>query len=79
MYARFNPIRYPSKTITARHGENSFKKKIIGSPGEDTIIPVPLGITIYSEHTQIGNDDTVFSNSKSIFNSFYLVELYALH
>ncbi|XP_077292251.1 GTP-binding protein 10 homolog [Arctopsyche grandis] len=52
-------LNYPSKTIAAKHGENSVKKKIIGSPGEDTIIPVPLGITIYSEHVPIGEINEV--------------------
>lgn len=45
--------RYRAKTITAGHGEDSRKTKIIGKPGDDVKLEVPLGVTVYREDGKI--------------------------
>lgn len=47
-----------AKTITGGHGEDSRKTKIVGNPGADIKLEVPLGITVYKEDgTVLGNID----------------------
>lgn len=41
--------KYRMKTISAGHGEDSRKTKIVGNPGKDVELEVPLGVTIYKE------------------------------
>ncbi|XP_073944498.1 GTP-binding protein 10 homolog [Choristoneura fumiferana] len=41
--------KYRMKTISAGHGEDSRKTKIVGNPGKDVQLEVPLGVTIYRE------------------------------
>lgn len=41
--------KYRGKTLTAGHGEDSKKTKIIGNPGTDVQLEVPLGVTVYRE------------------------------
>ncbi|VVC98599.1 GTP-binding protein 10 homolog [Leptidea sinapis] len=41
--------RHRGKTLTAGHGEDSRKTKIVGTPGDDIKLEVPLGVTIYRE------------------------------
>lgn len=41
--------KYRGKTISAGHGEDSQKLKIVGHPGADVKLEVPLGISIYGE------------------------------
>lgn len=49
---------FRGKTITAGHGEDSRKTKIIGTPGEDIKLEVPLGVTVYREDgTVLGSID----------------------
>lgn len=45
--------KYRGKTITAGHGEDSRKTKIVGNPGEDVKLDVPLGITVYREDGKV--------------------------
>lgn len=45
--------QYRSKTITAGHGEDSRKSRIVGSPGSDVKLEVPLGVTIFREDGKI--------------------------
>ncbi|CAG9095419.1 unnamed protein product [Plutella xylostella] len=45
--------KYRARTIAAGHGEDSRKNKIVGSPGEDAKLEVPLGITIYGEQGKV--------------------------
>ncbi|XP_075992968.1 GTP-binding protein 10 homolog [Anticarsia gemmatalis] len=37
------------KSIVAGHGEDSRKTKIVGNPGSDVQLEVPLGVTVYKE------------------------------
>lgn len=41
--------KYRAKTITAGHGEDSRKTKIVGNPGSDIKLEVPLGVTVYRD------------------------------
>lgn len=41
------------KTINAGHGEDSRKTKIIGNPGGDVKLEVPLGVTIHTEEGKV--------------------------
>lgn len=51
--------KYRGKTITATHGEDSRKTKIVGNPGADVKLEVPLGVTVYSEEGKVlGSIDT---------------------
>lgn len=45
--------KYRGKTVTASHGEDSRKTKIVGNPGTDVQLEVPLGVTIYAEEGKI--------------------------
>ncbi|CAG9783462.1 unnamed protein product [Diatraea saccharalis] len=40
---------YRGKTVSAGHGEDSRKTKIVGNPGADLKLEVPLGVTVYRE------------------------------
>lgn len=41
--------KFPSKKIVAGSGEDSVKNKILGAPGVDKTLEVPLGVTVYRE------------------------------
>ncbi|CAG4906523.1 unnamed protein product [Colias eurytheme] len=41
--------QHRAKTISAGHGEDSRKNRIVGTPGTDVKLEVPLGVTIYRE------------------------------
>lgn len=41
--------KFRAKTISAGHGEDSRKTKIVGNPGSDVKLEVPLGVTVYRE------------------------------
>ncbi|XP_028158288.1 GTP-binding protein 10 homolog [Ostrinia furnacalis] len=45
--------KYRGKTISAGHGEDSRKTKIVGTPGTDVKLEVPLGVTVYREDGQV--------------------------
>ncbi|XP_026501626.1 GTP-binding protein 10 homolog [Vanessa tameamea] len=45
--------KYRAKTITAGHGEDSRKTKIVGNPGADVKLEVPLGVTIFREDGKV--------------------------
>ncbi|XP_068629892.1 GTP-binding protein 10 homolog [Battus philenor] len=45
--------KYRAKTISAGHGEDSCKTKIVGSPGSDIKLEVPLGVTVYREDGKV--------------------------
>ncbi|XP_026742512.1 GTP-binding protein 10 homolog [Trichoplusia ni] len=45
--------KYRGKTVTAGHGEDSRKSKIVGNPGADVKLEVPLGITVYREDGKV--------------------------
>ncbi|CAD0196580.1 unnamed protein product [Chrysodeixis includens] len=56
--------KFRGKTITAGHGEDSRKTKIVGTPGADVKLEVPLGITVYRDDGKVlgsidKEDDTV--------------------
>ncbi|KAJ2952453.1 hypothetical protein O0L34_g6761 [Tuta absoluta] len=45
--------KFRAKTITAGHGEDSRKTKIVGNPGPDVKLEVPLGVTVYREDGKV--------------------------
>ncbi|KAI5634464.1 50S ribosome-binding GTPase domain-containing protein [Phthorimaea operculella] len=45
--------KFRGKTITAGHGEDSRKTKIVGNPGTDVKLEVPLGVTVYREDGKV--------------------------
>ncbi|GBP56854.1 GTP-binding protein 10 homolog [Eumeta japonica] len=45
--------KYRAQTIEAGHGEDSRKTKIVGAPGADIKLEVPLGMTIYREDGKV--------------------------
>ncbi|XP_045785579.1 GTP-binding protein 10 homolog [Maniola jurtina] len=45
--------KFRGKTVTAGHGEDSRKTKIVGTPGADVKLEVPLGVTVYREDGQV--------------------------
>lgn len=47
-------VTYPHKNVTASDGHDSKKVSIIGKKGEDKVIKVPVGITVYDEEKKIG-------------------------
>lgn len=52
--------KFRGKTINAGHGEDSRKTKILGNPGADVKLEVPLGVTIHTEEGKVlGSIDEV--------------------
>ncbi|KAL0893494.1 hypothetical protein ABMA27_013691 [Loxostege sticticalis] len=45
--------KFRAKTISAGHGEDSRKTKIVGNPGTDVKLDVPLGVTVYREDGKV--------------------------
>lgn len=45
--------KFRGKTITAGHGEDSRKTKIVGNPGADVKLEVPLGVTVYRDDGKV--------------------------
>lgn len=45
--------KFRGKTISAGHGEDSRKVKIVGNPGADVKLEVPLGVTVYREDGKV--------------------------
>lgn len=45
--------KFRAKTIAGGHGEDSRKVKIVGNPGQDVKLDVPLGVTIYREDGKV--------------------------
>lgn len=45
--------KFRAKTICAGHGEDSRKTKIVGNPGGDIKLEVPLGVTVYREDGKV--------------------------
>ncbi|KAL0841690.1 hypothetical protein ABMA28_013963 [Loxostege sticticalis] len=45
--------KFRGKTISAGHGEDSRKTKIVGNPGTDVKLDVPLGVTVYREDGKV--------------------------
>lgn len=45
--------KFRGKTVSAGHGEDSRKAKIVGNPGSDIKLEVPLGVTIYREDGRV--------------------------
>ncbi|XP_045169494.2 GTP-binding protein 10-like isoform X2 [Mercenaria mercenaria] len=46
----------PTKRYTAASGANSSKKLLLGPPGEDQIIPVPVGVTVTTDTGRVIGD-----------------------
>nr|CAD7604186.1 unnamed protein product [Timema genevievae] len=47
---------HSSKRVLAGHGSNSHKNRVLGCPGEDRYVEVPLGVTIIDEHGRVLGD-----------------------
>lgn len=45
--------KYPKKKIYAEMGGNSHSNCILGKPGEDKKINVPIGITVYDDKNEL--------------------------
>lgn len=45
--------KHRGKTVSAGHGEDSRKTKIVGNPGSDVKLEVPLGVTVYREDGKV--------------------------
>ncbi|XP_076361091.1 GTP-binding protein 10 [Tachypleus tridentatus] len=45
--------KWPDKRFKAGIGQNSRAYRILGEPGEDLIIPAPVGLTVVSEHGRV--------------------------
>ena len=43
----------PSKRFIAQNGGNSHKHRILGEPGADITIPVPIGVTAVNDFGQV--------------------------
>ena len=41
--------KFPTKIVKASEGENSHVHRLVGQPGTDFILPVPSGITVWTE------------------------------
>lgn len=41
--------KYPARYIKATEGENSHAHRMVGEPGSDVILPVPTGISVYTQ------------------------------
>ena len=48
--------KVPTKLVKAGQGENSHIHRLVGDPGADVILPVPVGISVYTQSgAKIGN------------------------
>lgn len=47
---------YPDKRVTAGHGHNSKATQILGSPGTDITVKVPVGVSVYNGHNHLIGD-----------------------
>nr|CAD7432104.1 unnamed protein product [Timema monikensis] len=45
--------KHSSKRVLAGHGGHSHKNRVLGCPGEDQYVEVPLGVTIIDEHGRV--------------------------
>jgi GTPase involved in cell partitioning and DNA repair len=43
----------PTKRFIAKNGGNSHKNRILGEPGADITIPVPVGVTVLNDFGQV--------------------------
>jgi GTPase involved in cell partitioning and DNA repair len=43
----------PSKRFIAGNGGNSHKNRILGESGADLIVPVPTGVTVLNDFSQV--------------------------
>nr|CAD7261253.1 unnamed protein product [Timema shepardi] len=48
--------KHSSKRVLAGHGGHSHKNRVLGCPGEDQYVEVPLGVTIIDEHGRVLGD-----------------------
>ncbi|KAL3210687.1 hypothetical protein MRX96_008636 [Rhipicephalus microplus] len=47
---------YPDKRIKAGHGQNSKSTQILGSPGTDITVKVPVGVSVYNGQNHLIGD-----------------------
>lgn len=41
--------KVPAKLVKAGEGENSHVHRLVGEPGADFVLPVPVGISVYTQ------------------------------
>jgi len=58
------------KRIQADPGSDSSKRGIIGIPGEDKIIPVPCGVTVYDENNVLLGEHNYHNVIIYVFHRF---------
>jgi GTPase involved in cell partitioning and DNA repair len=46
-------VENPTKRFIARNGGNSHKNRILGEPGADITIPVPVGVAVVNDFGQV--------------------------
>lgn len=74
----------PSKRFIARNGGNSHKYRILGEPGADITIPVPVGVTVVNDFGQVlGKNEITYIEqdliSKCLTMLFYVRHLHSGH
>lgn len=74
----------PSKRFIAQNGGNSHKHRILGEPGADVTIPVPVGVTVVNDFGQVlgKNENTYVEQdlfSKCLTMLFYVWHLHSGH
>lgn len=74
----------PSKRFFAQNGGNSHKHRILGEPGADVTIPVPVGVTVLNDFGQVlGKNENTYAEqdlfSKCLTMLFYVQHLHSGH
>lgn len=42
-------LKHPTKVLKGTDGENSHVHRLVGEPGSDFVLPVPVGVTVYTQ------------------------------
>jgi len=64
----------PSKRFIAQNGGNSHKHRILGEPGADITIPVPVGVTVVNDFGQVlGKNENTYVEQDLISKPCYFV------
>ena len=74
----------PSKRFIAQNGGNSHKHRILGEPGADITLPVPVGVTVVNDFGQVlgKNENTYIEQdviSKCLTMLFCVWHLHSCH
>lgn len=70
----------PSKRFIAQNGGNSHKHRILGEPGADITIPVPVGVTVVNDFGQVlGKNENTYVEQDLMISKCLTMLFYVRH